>query len=40
MRMQVAPQTVYVEGGTVRKVWFGLLSDEDVKDVSAKMQAE
>ena len=40
MRMKVTPQTIYVEGGTVKKVWFGLLSDADVKEINNEMKVE
>lgn len=40
MRMQAAPQTIYLEKGTVKKVWFGLLSDENVKEITQTMRAE
>jgi hypothetical protein len=40
MRMQATPQTIFMERGTVKKVWFGLLSDEDVKEIDQLMQTE
>jgi len=40
MRMRATPQTIYVESGTVKKVWFGLLSNEDVKEITREMQIE
>ena len=40
MHLQAAPQTIYMESGTVKKVWFGLLSDQDVQEISKDMQTE
>src|SRR5579863_5034129 len=40
MRMQATPQTIYLEGGTVKKVWFGLLSDVEVKEIKSIMQED
>jgi len=40
MRMQAAPQTIYLEHGTVKKVWFGLLSDAEVKEIRNQMKMD
>lgn len=38
MRMRATPQTIFMERGVVRRVWFGLLSDEDVEEISKAMK--
>jgi hypothetical protein len=40
MRMETVPQTILLESGTVKKVWFGLLSDADVEAIGASIQVD
>jgi hypothetical protein len=40
MRLGAVPQTVYLEGGTVRRIWFGLLSDDDVREIAQDINSD
>ena len=40
MRMETVPQTILLESGVVKRVWFGLLSDDDVKEIAGEIQVE